>query len=97
VSFGTAVITPRWQYVLAGATPRHFGTPVIVDETVETFDVETVAAATLSASESTQPMRFVGIRSVNVFAPGVPTRYLEESTPRCTRTRFGNMALPTPS
>ena len=44
VSFGTAVITPRWQYVLAGATPRHFGTPVIVDETVETFDVETVAA-----------------------------------------------------
>jgi radical SAM superfamily enzyme YgiQ (UPF0313 family) len=44
VSFGTAVITPRWQYVLAAATPRHFGTPVIVDETVETFDVETVAA-----------------------------------------------------
>ena len=22
VSFGTAVITPRWQYVLAGATPK---------------------------------------------------------------------------
>ena len=44
VSFGTAVITPRWQYVLAEATPRHFGTPVIVDETIEPFDIETVAA-----------------------------------------------------
>ncbi len=44
VSFGTAVITPRWQYVLAAATPHHFGTPIIVDETVEPFDAETVAA-----------------------------------------------------
>jgi radical SAM superfamily enzyme YgiQ (UPF0313 family) len=43
VSFGTAVITPRWQYVLAAATPEQFGTPVIVDETVEAFDADTVA------------------------------------------------------
>jgi radical SAM superfamily enzyme YgiQ (UPF0313 family) len=28
VSFGTAVITPRWLYVLAAATPERFGTPV---------------------------------------------------------------------
>src|ERR1700759_4627676 len=34
-SFGTAVITPRWLYVLAGATPLSFGDPVIVDETLE--------------------------------------------------------------
>jgi radical SAM superfamily enzyme YgiQ (UPF0313 family) len=34
-SFGTAVITPRWLYVLAAATPRSFGDPVIVDETLE--------------------------------------------------------------
>ena len=44
VSFGTAVITPRWQYVLAAATPARFGTPAIVDETVEPFDLDTVAA-----------------------------------------------------
>ena len=37
VSFGTAVITPRWLYVLAAATPAHYGTPVIVDETLEPF------------------------------------------------------------
>ncbi|MGC2400457.1 MAG: radical SAM protein [Acidobacteriaceae bacterium] len=34
-SFGTAVITPRWLYVLAAATPVSFGDPVIVDETLE--------------------------------------------------------------
>jgi hypothetical protein len=38
VSFGTAVITPRWLYVLAGATPASYGDPVIVDETLEPFD-----------------------------------------------------------
>ncbi len=34
VSFGTAVITPRWLYVLAGATPEQYGDPKIVDETL---------------------------------------------------------------
>ncbi len=34
VSFGTAVITPRWQYVLAAATPKSFGDPILVDETL---------------------------------------------------------------
>ena len=38
VSFGTAVITPRWLYVLAAATPASFGDPYLVDETLETLD-----------------------------------------------------------
>jgi hypothetical protein len=37
-SFGTAVITPRWLYVLAGATPGCFGDPILVDETLEQSD-----------------------------------------------------------
>ena len=44
VSFGTAVITPRWLYVLAAATPAAFGTPSIVDETLEPFDPDTLEA-----------------------------------------------------
>jgi radical SAM superfamily enzyme YgiQ (UPF0313 family) len=44
LSFGTAVITPRWLYVLAGATPDSYGTPVIVDETLEPFEPQTVDA-----------------------------------------------------
>ena len=39
LSFGMAVITPRWLYVLAGATPRSFDDPVITDETLAQFDV----------------------------------------------------------
>jgi radical SAM superfamily enzyme YgiQ (UPF0313 family) len=39
VSFGTAVITPRWLYVLAGATPERHGTPILCDETLDRFDV----------------------------------------------------------
>jgi len=38
VSFGTAVITPRWLYVMAAATPSQFGEPVIVDETLDPVD-----------------------------------------------------------
>ena len=49
-SFGTAVITPRWLYVLAGATPSTFGDPKIVDETLEHLD-----------SLSIQPGDVVGI------------------------------------
>jgi hypothetical protein len=39
LSFGTAVITPRWLYVLAAATPRALGDPLITDETLEQFDL----------------------------------------------------------
>jgi radical SAM superfamily enzyme YgiQ (UPF0313 family) len=42
VSFGIAVITPRWLFVLAAATPERFGTPTIVDETLEPLDVSTL-------------------------------------------------------
>src|SRR6476659_6096198 len=35
VAFGVGVITPRWLYVLAAATPPEYGDPVIVDETLE--------------------------------------------------------------
>ena len=42
VSFGIGVITPRWLYVLAAATPDSYGTPAIVDETLETIDLSTI-------------------------------------------------------
>lgn len=42
-SFGTAVITPRWLYVLAAATPESFGDPVICDETLEHLDPLSIA------------------------------------------------------
>jgi hypothetical protein len=42
VSFGTAVITPRWQYVIAAATPRSFGDPMLVDETLFQMDPDRI-------------------------------------------------------
>ena len=43
LSFGVGVITPRWLFVLAAATPEAFGRPAIVDETLEGIDLTTVA------------------------------------------------------
>jgi radical SAM superfamily enzyme YgiQ (UPF0313 family) len=41
-SFGTAVITPRWLYVLAASTAASFGDPEICDETLEHLDLQRV-------------------------------------------------------
>jgi membrane-associated phospholipid phosphatase len=41
-AFGTAVIAPRWLFVLAAATPRALGDPVILDETLEQLVPETI-------------------------------------------------------
>jgi len=37
-AFGTAVITPRWLYVLAAATPSEFSDPLIWDETLDLLE-----------------------------------------------------------
>jgi radical SAM superfamily enzyme YgiQ (UPF0313 family) len=41
-SFGVAVITPRWMYVMAAATGAGWGDPRIVDETLEPADFGTI-------------------------------------------------------
>jgi radical SAM superfamily enzyme YgiQ (UPF0313 family) len=43
VSFGISLVAPRWLYVLAGATPTTFGDPIIVDEGLESLDVEKIS------------------------------------------------------
>jgi len=42
VSFGIGVITPRWMYVLASATPDTYGTPILSDETLDVFDFDLI-------------------------------------------------------
>jgi radical SAM superfamily enzyme YgiQ (UPF0313 family) len=41
-SFGTAVITPRWLFVLAAATPQIAGDPILVDESLEQILPESI-------------------------------------------------------
>ena len=43
-AFGTAVITPRWLFVLAAATPEEFGDPVLCDETLEALELDSIHA-----------------------------------------------------
>jgi radical SAM superfamily enzyme YgiQ (UPF0313 family) len=43
-SFGTAVITPRWLFVLAAATPQAAGDPILTDESLEQIKPESIAA-----------------------------------------------------
>src|SRR5579862_7106269 len=49
-SFGIGVITPRWLYVLAAATPSGYGEPLITDETLDQIQ-----------SDRIQPGDIVGI------------------------------------
>ncbi len=42
LSFGIAVITPRWLFVLAAATPPQYGDPIITDECLTALDPATV-------------------------------------------------------
>jgi radical SAM superfamily enzyme YgiQ (UPF0313 family) len=43
-SFGTAVITPRWLFVLAAATPQSAGDPILTDESLEPIDPQAIHA-----------------------------------------------------
>ena len=43
-SFGIAVLTPRWMYVLAAATGTRWGDPHLVDETLEQVDLDAIRA-----------------------------------------------------
>jgi radical SAM superfamily enzyme YgiQ (UPF0313 family) len=43
-AFGTAVITPRWMFVIASATPSKYGDPLLWDETLESLDITKIQA-----------------------------------------------------
>ena len=58
ISFGVAVITPRWLYVLAGSTPEKYGDPHIVDETLEQLDFGAISAGDVVG---------IGIHTLNVL------------------------------
>lgn len=87
VSFGVAVITPRWLYVLAAATPARFGDPRVVDETLEQLDVEAIAPGdivgigihTLNALRGYEVGRIAKARGAHVVFGGIhSTLYPEE-------------------
>ncbi len=90
-SFGTAVITPRWLYVLAGATPPSYGDPVIVDETLEALvsteiqagDLVGIGIHTGNALRGYEVGRLAKERGARVIYGGIhATLYPEEALER---------------
>jgi tRNA A37 methylthiotransferase MiaB len=81
VSFGVAVITPRWLYVLAAATPAHYGDPHIVDETLEQIDFDQIQAGdvvgigihTLNCLRGYEVGRAAKARGAHVIYGGIHT------------------------
>lgn len=79
VSFGVAVITPRWLYVLAAATPRQLGDPQVVDETIEQLNLDSVSPGdvvgigihTLNALRGYEVGRAVRERGAHVVYGGI--------------------------
>ncbi len=91
VSFGTAVITPRWLYVLAAATPREYGDPLIWNETLDPLDFDRISTGdvvgigvhTSNALRGYAIGREARRRGAYVVFGGIhPTLYPEESFER---------------
>ena len=87
LSFGAAIITPRWLYVLAAATPATFGDPTIVDETLETTDIASIEPGdlvgigihTLNALRGYEVGRLARARGASVVFGGIhATLYPDE-------------------
>src|SRR6202522_81663 len=90
-SFGTAVITPRWLYVLAAATGEALGDPEICDETLEHLNLERIQKGdvvgigihTGNALRGYEVGRAARERGAWVVFGGIhPTLYSEESFER---------------
>jgi hypothetical protein len=77
VSFGTAVITPRWLYVLAAATPENFGIPSLVDETLAEVDPDNIKPGDIVG---------IGIHTANALRGYEIGKMARERAPRwCSR------------
>src|SRR4051794_38497308 len=89
LAFGVGVITPRWLYVLAAATPEKYGDPIITDETLDPWDPNTVSAGdvvgigihTGNAVQGYEIGKAVRARGAYVVFGGIhATLYPEEAT-----------------
>ena len=96
VSFGVAVITPRWLYVLAAATPSEYGDPRITDETLERL-IRRASHPAMLSHRHPYGQRPAGIRGRQDRPTEVPSSSTAASTPRSIRTKRFASAGATPS
>jgi radical SAM superfamily enzyme YgiQ (UPF0313 family) len=104
-AFGTAVITPRWLFVLAAATPEEFGDPILCDETLESLNVESIQAGDIvgigihtgNALRGYAVARLAKQRGASVVLGGIhstlyPEEALEQTGADCVVRGDGDLA-----
>ncbi|MEZ5360885.1 MAG: hypothetical protein R2748_00740 [Bryobacterales bacterium] len=89
-SFGIAVITPRWLYVLAEATPRKFGKPLIIDETLTHVDPLTIEPGDVVGVGIHTETRCVVTSLAGWHASAARTSCSAASTPLCFQKRLSS-------
>ena len=94
VFFGTAVITPRWLYVLEAATPASFGDPLLVDEALVPVDPARIQAGDIVGIASTPRTLSAGTKSGKWHAIAVRMWYSEEFMQPSTPTKRMNWGRP---
>jgi len=83
---GFSFIVPRWLVVLAEATPRKFGDPVLIDETIQSFDpamvrpgdVVGIGINTMNCLSGYAAMREAKLRGATVVVGGVHATIVPE-------------------
>ncbi|MGH9716336.1 MAG: B12-binding domain-containing radical SAM protein [Candidatus Acidiferrales bacterium] len=83
---GFSFIVPRWLVVLAQATPRKFGDPVLIDETIQAFDpgmvrpgdVVGIGVTTLNCLPGYAAVREAKRRGATVVVGGIHATILPE-------------------
>ena len=82
-SFGTAVITPRWLFVLAAATPAMAGDPILVDESLEQIVPESIEPGDIVGISVHTGNALRGYAWAGWRASAGHGSSMAESTPRC--------------
>jgi hypothetical protein len=92
-SFGIGVITPRWLYVLAAATPAKYGDPIITDETLERKQPDRIEAGDVVgiSIHTGNALRGMEVGRIARERAGLWS-FTAESTPLCSRKRPWNWA-----
>ena len=88
LAFGVGVITPRWLYVLAAATPEQYGDPIITDETLDPWDPDhRLGRRRRRHRHSYRQRGATATKSARSRARAAPTSCSAASTRRCIRRR----------
>src|SRR6266849_3341195 len=96
-SFGIGVITPRWLYVLAAATPSEHGDPLVTDETLEQIQPDRIQPGDIVGIGIHTGNALRGMQIGRIARERGAGSYMEASTQPCILKRPLNLVARTRS